>query len=37
MTYRHTQTGTLTLLCSVLVGVVGAALTWRAGQWAPAM
>jgi hypothetical protein len=37
MTYRHTQTGTLTLLCSVLVGVVGAALTWRAGQWAPAI
>ncbi len=37
MTYRHTQTGTLTLLCSVLAGLVGAALAWRAGQWTPAI
>jgi hypothetical protein len=33
MTYRHTQPGTLMLLCSVLVGLGGAALAWRAGQW----
>ena len=33
MTYRHTQPGTLLLLCAVLAGLGGAALAWRAGQW----
>ena len=37
MTYRHTQPGTLLLLCSVLAGLVGATLAWRAGQWPPAI
>jgi hypothetical protein len=37
MTYRHTQPGTLLLLCSVLAGLVGATLAWRAGQWLPAI
>ena len=37
MTYRHTQPGTLVLLCSVIAGLVGAALAWRAGQWPPAI
>lgn len=33
MTYRHTQPGTLMLLCSVVAGLGGAMLAWRAGQW----
>jgi hypothetical protein len=37
MTYRHTQPGTLLLLCSVIAGLVGATLAWRAGQWPPAI
>jgi hypothetical protein len=37
MTYRHTQPGTLLLLCSVLAGLVGATLAFRAGQWQPAI
>jgi hypothetical protein len=37
MTYRHKQSGTLILLSSVLAGLVGAALAWRAGQWPPAI
>jgi hypothetical protein len=37
MTYRHTQPGTLLLLCAVLAGLVGAAVAFRAGQWPPAI
>jgi hypothetical protein len=37
MTYRHTQPGTLLLLCSVLAGLASATLAWRAGQWPPAI
>lgn len=33
MTYRHTQSGTLMLLCSAVVGLGGALLAWRTGQW----
>ena len=33
MTYRHTQPGTLMLLCVVVAGFGGAILAWRAGQW----
>jgi hypothetical protein len=36
-TYRHTQPGTLLLLCSVLAGLVGATLAFRAGQWPSAI
>jgi hypothetical protein len=32
MTYRHTQTGTLTMLVCLICGGVGAALAWHAGQ-----
>jgi len=37
MTYRHTQPGTLMLLCSVLTGLLVAAVAWRAGQWSSAL
>lgn len=37
MTYRHTQPGTRLLLGSVLAGLVGAALAFRAGHWPPAI
>ena len=33
MTYRHTQPGTLMLLCAVVAGLGAAVLAWRAGQW----
>jgi hypothetical protein len=37
MTYRHTQPGTLMLLCSVPTGLLVAAMAWRAGQWPSAL
>jgi hypothetical protein len=33
MIYRHTQPGTLTMVACLLCGGIGAAVTWRAGQW----
>lgn len=33
MSYRHTQLGTVMIVCCVLAGVFGATVAWRAGQW----
>lgn len=37
MTYRHTQPGTLILTVCVLAGALGVALSWKSGQWPPAI
>jgi len=33
VTYRHTQPGTLILMCCLLAGAIGMALYWNSGQW----
>ena len=37
VTYRHTQRGTLILVTSVLVGVLGVVPLWQMGEWPPAV
>lgn len=37
MTYRHTQTGTLVLITSLLIGALGVVIWWITGRWAPAV
>ena len=37
MTYRHTQPGTLILITSLLIGVLGVAIWWTTGRWEPAV
>ena len=37
MTYRHTQPETLILVVCLLAGALGIALTWKSGQWPPAV
>jgi hypothetical protein len=33
MSYRHTQLGTVIIVCCLLAGAVGAATAWHSGQW----
>jgi hypothetical protein len=33
MTYRHTQPGTFTMFTCLVLGAVGAAMAFRAGEW----
>jgi len=37
VTYRHTQPGTLILVVCLLAATLGIALSWRSGQWPPAI
>jgi hypothetical protein len=33
MSYRHTQLGTVMIVCCLLAGAFGATMAWRTGQW----